>query len=144
MTEAGVVEERRKEFERLQAEICERQRSNSASFDKYILTLSSSGLAISVTAFLNDSANSCVVILFGSWICFFITISVALAAFFVSNKALDRQLEIAQRYYIDLKDESFETPNGWSVLNTYLNGAAGVLFLIALMFLVLYAATRVI
>ncbi|WP_318517743.1 hypothetical protein [Photobacterium leiognathi] len=83
-------------------ELHKRQLLNSDNYDKAILTLSSSGLAISLT-FIKDivplsQAEFLWLIKFG-WIFFLISIVISLLAYITSNKAIDVEMDKAERFY---------------------------------------------
>lgn len=130
-------------FEEYRKEIFRRQRINSESYDKYLLALSSSGVGVSV-AFMHLFTP-----IHWLWLVsvvlalFFVAVILSLAAFPVSNKALDRQLEIAESYYMGEVEEAFEKSNAVEKCNITLNLLAGIIFVLALIGLVLFVARNV-
>lgn len=123
-----------KQFEAFRDEIRKRELSNTENYDKTILSLSSSGLALSLTAIHYvvplGSANNICILKFG-WILFGLTILLSIVAYWVSNKALNMQLEPARQYYMDGVDNVFEKRNLWSSINNMINFLSGVSFLVA-------------
>ena len=111
-----------------------RQLSNTENYDKTVLTLSSSGLALSLTAIkfaipLATANYVCLIQI--SWWLFCITIIIAIVAYWVGNKALDVQLKIAEDYYAKGIEEAYSRKNRYSDVNDWLNIIAGVAFMIA-------------
>ncbi len=124
-------------------EIHKRQLSNTENYDKSILTLSSSGLAISLT-FLNIMIPTGKIqslwLIKTSWILFLLTIGCSLIAYLVSNSALNSQLEIAENYYIKAQESAFNQKNFFSKFNNILNYFVGAFFFLALLFTVIFLA----
>lgn len=83
-------------------ELIERQFSNSESYDKAILTLSSAFLALSLT-FIKDVLGAGPVrdvwTLYASWMVFAAAIICTVASFRVSDAALNVQVDLIERYY---------------------------------------------
>ena len=116
-------------------DLLKRQLSNTENYDKTILTLSSSGLAISLT-FLNfiiprGSANF-IWIIQASWVCFLLSIVFSLIAYHVSNKAIDSYLVIAEDYYTHGDGTAFNRRVLPSIINTWINHIVGILFCVAI------------
>lgn len=127
-------------------EVRKRQLSNNENYDKTILSLSSAGLALSLTAIrfvVPLEIASYLDLIKWSWWLFGITIFISIVAYFVSNKALDRQLEIAERYYEQGHEEAFNEKNGYSDLNNLLNKMAGLTFLIATAFIISFVTFNI-
>ena len=111
-----------------------RQLSNNENYDKTVLTLSSSGLALSLTAikFAIPLATAKYLLLIqGSWWLFGATILISIIAYWISNKALDIQLKNAEDYYSKGNEDAFSKKNWYSDVNDWLNMTAGVTFIIA-------------
>ncbi|WP_067522848.1 hypothetical protein [Endozoicomonas ascidiicola] len=126
-------------------EVHKRQLSNTENYDKSILTLSSSGLAISLT-FLKlivpiEIAGNLWLIQ-ASWFLFLVSIILSLIAYLVSNSALNLQLEIAHKYYIEAQASAFSKGNYFSKLNEWLNRIVGLSFALALGFTVIFVITN--
>lgn len=128
-------------FDSFRDELLKRQLSNTENYDKSILTLSSAGLAISLTFFkfivpVNMSEELWLMKL--SWICFLSTVILSLAAYLVSNAAITRQLKIAEDYYVNQKESAFNNKNWLSSINNWLNYLVGLLFAIAITTVVIF------
>lgn len=111
-----------------------RQLSNTENYDKTLLTLSSSGLALSLTAIkfaIPLATAKYLLLLKGSWTLFGLTVFISIIAYWISNKALDKQLEIAEEYYSKNISNAFSKKNWYSIINNWLNIMAGIAFLIA-------------
>ena len=112
-------------------ELLKRQLSNTENYDKSILTLSSAGLAISLT-FINSIVPlkhaSHIWLMKCSWIFFLLSILISLMAYLVSNAAISKQLSIAEDYYINRLQSAFNKKNWLSSLNNWLNVSVGILF----------------
>ncbi len=128
-------------FNSFRDESWKRQLSNTESFDKTVLTLSSAGLALSLT-FLKlivpvDKADY-LWLLKTSWICFLLAIIFSLGAFIISNKAINRQLQIAEDYYVNRKASAFNQQNWFSIINNWLNNFVGLNFVFAITTVVIF------
>ncbi|ECH9260197.1 hypothetical protein AVA06_001026 [Salmonella enterica subsp. enterica] len=95
-------------FATYKAEVDKRELSNTDNYDKNILTLSSAGLAISLTVFKDIALydqTAHIWLLYSAWILFGCAILATIFSFLISNAALRAELEIAYKYYIE-EDES--------------------------------------
>ncbi len=122
-------------------ELHKRQLLNSDNYDKAILTLSSSGLAISLT-FIKDivplsQAEFLWLIKFG-WIFFLISIVISLLAYITSNKAIDVEMDKAERFYDNGNEAARFEKNNFSIINKYLNYFTGLSFVVALIAIVMF------
>ena len=111
-----------------------RQLSNNENYDKTVLTLSSSGLALSLTAIkfaIPLEKAKYLFLIQGSWWLFGATILISIIAYWISNKALDIQLKNAEDYYSKGNEDAFSKKNWYSDVNDRLNMTAGVTFIIA-------------
>ncbi|MGI2028681.1 hypothetical protein [Endozoicomonas acroporae] len=128
-------------FDNFRDELLKRQLSNTESYDRAILTLSSSGLAVSV-AFLKlifpASGTDHLYFMQVSWLFFVLTIICSLVAYWVGNKAIDEQLIIAEDYYVHNQEDAFERPNIYSTFNDKLNVCTGGFFIIAIISMMLF------
>jgi hypothetical protein len=130
-----------KVHDKFRDELLKRQLSNTENYDKTILTLSSSGLALSLTflKFLIPSEGAEYIwLIVTSWICFLISIIISLIAYYVSNLAISKQLIISHDYYINQNDNAFEEKNNASSWNKTLNNFVGISFVIAMIILVIF------
>ena len=127
-------------------DVRKRQLSNNENYDKTILTLSSSGLALSLTAIkfaIPLATASHLFLIQGSWWLFGITIFISIIAYWVSNKALDIQLENAEDYYSKGIEDAFSKKNWYADVNDWLNMTAGVTFIIATAFIISFVTFNI-
>ncbi|MDE1516056.1 hypothetical protein PUN32_13760 [Vibrio sp. dsl-7] len=128
-------------YDKFRDELLKRQLSNTENYDKSILTLSSAGLAISLTFLTTIVPMSHAAYLWlikVSWFCFLFSIFCSLLAYLVSNAAITKQMSIAENYYVNKISSAFNQRNWLSVLNDCLNYVVGVLFSIAILAVVLF------
>lgn len=120
-------------FMRMKDEISKRELSNSENYDKTILTYSGFGLTFSM-AFIKDVVPLKTAIglstLYASWIFFVCAIICVIISYFMSQKGLKRQIQIAECYYLKNCDKAFELPNKWAKLTDNLNMISGALFIL--------------
>lgn len=134
-------ETRREMFDKYEAELRSRELSNSQQYDKAILTLSSAGFTISVTAFQALKGHTeieNVFFLVCSWWLFFLTIAISLLGFVVGNSAIRRQIKFANDYYIQCFKDAGPKTSFLVRLNSALNILAGITFLTAIGFTITF------
>lgn len=137
----SVDAETRKIYDDYRKELLERQRINSSNFDKVILSLSTATIGIS-TSFINNIIElgkaDCIILLQTSWFSLSLVIISTVASFLVSQKALDKQLEYAEQYYIEGKDEYGSKKSFLSQVTDFLNIFSGIIFMLAIMLLIVF------
>jgi hypothetical protein len=123
-------QQRQRLWAKARDELLERQFSNSESYDKAILTLSSAFLALSLT-FLKDlhvaGPMQAVWALYLSWITFALAIVSTLVSFRVSDWAISKQLEQLHAYYLEHKEEAYPDRSRARWVES-LNAGSGILF----------------
>jgi len=127
-------------------DLLKRQLSNSESYDKAILSLSSSALALSLTAIKFvvplDGANY-LWILKISWGLFLLTVILSLSAFLISNHAISKQLIIAEKYYIKALFSSQTEKNVFTRINSILNHLTGIVFILAISMVIFFVTINI-
>ena len=131
-------------------ELLKRQLSNSQLFDKAILTLSSAGLGFSL-AFIRkgvslDEATQ-VYLLYFSWGLFFLAIASTLISFFTSQRAISKQLEFNEGYYLgnegkpsNSENKADNSKNRWNQITNTLSCFSLIFYLLAILLTVLFIA----
>lgn len=122
-------------FATYKAEVDKRELSNTDNYDKNILTLSSAGLAISLTVFKdiaphNQTAH--IWLLYSAWVLFGCAILSTIFSFLISNAALRAQLEIAHKYYIEEDESVFGKVSLESKALDWVNRFSGGFFVLAI------------
>jgi len=125
-------------------EITKRQLSNSEAFDKAILTLSSAGLALSLTFFkfvipVNQATS--INIIEQAWFLFLAAIISTIISYITSQRALTLELNHAEKYYLEDKEEYENKHNPASDVTNVLN-AVSALFFIGAIISVVYFVTE--
>ena len=126
--------ENQKLFSERRQELVDRQLSNSEAQDKAVLTLSSSGLILSIS-FIRyvvdlDSAEYSW-LLFMSWAFFAWAVVSTICSYLVGQKAINDSIEISYKYYID-DDDDFENVIPLSAkINDFINLISSISFIIA-------------
>lgn len=133
-------------YDNFRDELNKRQLSNTENYDKAILTLSSAGLAISLSFIKNivplDKAEY-LYLLKISWGAFLISIVLSLIAYLISNAAMKRQLLIAEDYYVNKRKSALTEKNKLSTYNDRLNLIMGLFFILAISILVLFVTLNI-
>ena len=126
--------ENQKIFSERRKELIDRQLSNSEGQDRAILTLSSSGLVISVSfiRFIVDLDHAIYTnLLLASWFFFALAVISTVISYLIGQKAINDSIEISYKYYID-DDDDYEniTPLS-SKINDKVNLLSSIAFMIA-------------
>jgi hypothetical protein len=118
-----------------------KQISNSENFDRSILTLSASGLGLSLV-FIKDIAPLKDAIfrqfLLGSWIFFTAAIIATIVSFMTSQQAIRFQIDRAQKYYLERRDEYLNKTCLSARLTEAINFTAGATFIAAVVCTVVF------
>lgn len=118
-----------------------RQISNAVNYDNAILTLSSAGLGLSLV-FIKDilpiEKVDYLSLLISSWFLFGAAIISVIVSYFTSQKAIDKQLDIAYDYYIKEEEGAFKKKNNFSICTERLNKLSGFLCIMAIAITILF------
>lgn len=127
------------ELKEYRALLIEAEQKAQEDFDKTVLTLSGGALGISF-AFVKDIIGDEPIIhacyLLTSWIIWGISVLCVLASFYFSQQALRKTIS-----QLDADKIYEQSPGGWySRLTAILNALGGVLFLVGVVLIVIFAA----
>ncbi|EBF4785150.1 hypothetical protein AC369_22150 [Salmonella enterica subsp. diarizonae] len=117
------------------AEVDKRELSNTDNYDKNILTLSSAGLAISLTVFKDIAPHGQIAhiwLLYSAWVLFGCAILATIFSFLISNAALRSELEVAYKYYIEEDESVFGRVSLISKILSWVNRFSGGFFVLAI------------
>ncbi len=132
----GEQELRLKLYAEARADLLKRQLSNSENADRAILSVSTAALGFSL-AFLKDIVPLHEAIFpylpYLSWAFFALSIVLTLLSFFSSQKAIDEQLLLAHRYYIDRDEEAITFRPIAAKLTDILNKAGAISLVMGLL-----------
>lgn len=141
-----VLNEVRKIHDAYRKELLERQRANSSNFDRVILSLSTAIVGLSIS-FLNDVFSlkdaECLILLKLSWGAFSFVIILTVVSFIVSQKALDRQMDYAEKYYLNDKEEYGTKKSFLARLTDLFNLFSGIIFIIGILLLIIFVNQNV-
>ena len=116
-------------------DLLKRQLSNSENADRAVLTVSAAALGFSL-AFIKDivplGTAAYTALLYLSWLCFVLAIIITLVSFFTSQYAIDEQLVLAERYYLQHDEEALKTRPVFATITDRLNIAGAVIFVIGI------------
>ncbi len=118
-------------------------RAGQEQYDKYLLTLSGGGLAISLTLIkdvFSKTQLTCPSTLIFSWAFFCISITFTIASFMTSQKSLRTHLDNYETYIATGNDEKLKAHNPNETLTNFLNYASGVCFFIAVVATIVFAS----
>lgn len=124
-------------------DLLKRQLSNSENADRAVLTVSTAALGFSL-AFLKDivplATASQPWLLYLSWLCFVLAIIITFASFFTSQKAIDDQLTLAERYYLHHDDDAYAEKSTYVTITDRLNLSGSVVFVVGIVMTCAFAA----
>ena len=122
--------EKQKLLAEIRAELLKRQLSNAENYDKAIVSLSTAFLGFSFI-FLKDLVPATkaiwVSLLYGSWIILTFAVLSTIVSFWVSQKALNVQLEKAEDYYLN-DNQAALSRSLVAKATDWINGLSGALF----------------
>lgn len=141
------LKRRRELLDRRYQDLSERQLSNTQSYDRTILTLSSALLGFSIAAVrfiapIEAMTAACLMIV--SWTLLGVVMVLSVTAFWVSNQAIDKQMDYAERYYERYEDEFFNKKSGWDTANDFLNLASGSAFVAAITLIIIFVSINLV
>jgi hypothetical protein len=146
MTADKTEEERKRIYVSTRQDLLNRNLSNSEKYDNAILTLSTGVLGISM-AFIKDivplNRADYVPLLKISWCLFGAAIISTLTSFLVSQLAIKRQLEYAEKYYLDSQEEYLNKKNRPAAWTDYINYVSGGFFVAGIIATVLFVSANV-
>jgi hypothetical protein len=128
-------------FDKLRDDLLSRDLSNTENYDKAILTLSSSSLALSLTVlkFIVPFSTAIYTLLLKSaWVLLAVSVICSLCAYLISNKAMAIQLNNARDYYKNGIEDAFSRKTIFTTINSYLNLLTGLTFSVAICFLIAF------
>ncbi len=118
-------------------------RAGQEQYDKYLLTLASGGLAISlmmIKEIFGKAPLACPTILICSWVLFCLCIISTIASFLTSQKCLRRHLQKYEEYVVTINDENLKKLDPLERLTTFLNYASGTFLVLAIITTVAFAS----
>ena len=122
------------------------QQQSYQQFDKAILTLSSSGLGVSII-FLRDIlpleqiTDYCFLI--ASWILFTISIICTLISFLASQYAYGEQLKLIDAYFLKKDSDALANKNRFAQITEGLNIFAAVFFILAVISTIMFVSINI-
>jgi len=129
------IDEGRKLFSEMRAELAKIRLSNAENFDKSVLTYSTAGLAFSL-GFLKDFVpiNQAAQpwLLYLSWAMFVACVVSTMSSFLLSQQAVEVQLRINERYYLRGEGEALKEANVFGKLTDVLNYFSAICFVAAI------------
>jgi hypothetical protein len=119
--------------------------SNSEGFDRAILTLSSAGLALSITV-VKDLVRSGPIhqawSLPACWVLFALSIATVVISYITSQQGINDHMEYAHKYYEEGDDEYWNKSSPWRHWTIRLGYVGGALFLLAIALLIWFSISN--
>lgn len=138
--------ERKRLYEKFRDYLVELQKSNSQNFDKAILSLSSTTLAISL-AFIKDIVGlnqaNCLILLKFSWFSLVAAIIITVLSFLFSQAGINKQLEYAEQYYINQKDDYLTKKNPLKILSNFSGYFSAFFFIAGIVLTVIFVVSNI-
>ncbi|WP_289102767.1 hypothetical protein [uncultured Marinobacter sp.] len=138
--------ENQKMFSERRQELINRQLSNSESQDRAVLTLSSSGLVLSVSFIrfvVELEAAVYTWLLYASWGLFATAVISTILSYLVGQKAINDSIEVSYKYYIEDDDDYQDVIPVSSKVNDKVNLISSVSFMFAVVTVALFIALNV-
>ena len=135
MDEETEHEQRQRLYKAYRDELLKRDLSNTESYDKAVLFLPSAALGVSTSTIDTfvplDTAHQ-LILLKSGWALLTFTVIFSLAAHLISNKAIKIEIEHAEKYYLEGKDEFLNKKNKYRGANTAVSYSVGATLSLAL------------
>lgn len=133
-------------YDKTRDELLKQQISNSETYDKSLLTLSSAFLGLSL-AFVKDIVPRAEVrhlwILFLSWAAFTVVIVGTIWSFIYGQRVIKRLLDGARRYYKEKDQMAFEESRKYSDKLDRVNERSGFVFIVAVLLSVAFVFVNI-
>ena len=143
--EANDKEQRERLFKDSYDELVRKQISNSENFDRSVLTLSASGLGLSL-AFLKDivplAQTHARWVLVVSWALFCIAIVATITSFMTSQAAIRFQINAAQKYYLERAEAYRSKTSIAGRITDWLNRLSGAAFIAAIICTIVFVVVN--
>ncbi len=140
-------QERQRLYDRTRDDLLKRQLSNSENADRAILTVSAAALGFSL-AFIKDvvklSEAEWLSLLYVSWLSFALATVCTLLSFFSSQRAIVKQLTLAERYYLLQDEQALNVRPKAAVITEWLNGGGAFLFVLGLVATCLFVSVNLV
>jgi hypothetical protein len=138
-------QQRQRLHDAARSELLDRQRSNSESYDKAILTLASGALGLSLS-FIKDILPASeparrVCLLYVSWILLTAAIITTVASFLLSNEAINQALRQNTEYYLKRNESAFVRTKLSRAVDAS-NYASGILFVFGIVLTVIFVSVN--
>lgn len=127
-------------YQKTREDILKRQLSNNENFDRAILTLSSAGLALSVTFLKGSDHQVHFWILIASWICFVLAIVVTIISYQTSQRGLMKLLSQSERYHLHGDESVLKERNRFAEWTERCAVISAIAFVLAIVLLLIYFA----
>lgn len=121
--------------------LVESRRQSYQQFDRAVFLLSGGGLTVSLTLLKNIipfKAAEYKILLASTWTFFTLPIMLTLLSFIFSRRALDKQIQYAEEYFVKKERDAFDKKNIEARVTEYLNYSSGVSFFIGVVSLLLF------
>jgi hypothetical protein len=122
------MKEKRELHSKFRDDLLKRQLSNNENYDRAILTLSTAALGLTVTFIRNLTTLKCPGVLITAWVCMVLAIMAIVISYPISQKAIDKQLEFAERYYIQDDESAADAKNHLAIYHDIFVTSAGFIF----------------
>ena len=137
--------DRKELYEKTKNELLEKQMSNSETYDKALLSLSSAFLGLSIT-FTKDivpiNEAICTSLIYYSWVLFAFTIIITISSFIYGQKAIPKLIVAARQFYIDENDGAYKVSETHSKRIELFNTTSGITFICAILLTITFVLTN--
>ena len=138
--------EAKRMYDRLRDDLMKRDLSNTENYDRAIFTVSSAflGASIAFIKFVVPWEHAALIpLLIFCWAFLFLALTFSIFSYPLGNRALALRKHQAERYYLHEDEDAFNERNPPEVLNKFLNVAAGVLLVLAMLLLIIFVSINI-
>ena len=130
--------EKRDNYSKFRDDLLKRQLSNNENYDRAILTLSTAALGLTVSFIRDLQQPTYRGLLIAAWFFLVLAIIAIISSYPISQKAIDKQLEFAERYYIQDDESAADAKNHLAVCHDNLVTFAGISFVAGIIFTLVF------
>jgi hypothetical protein len=123
--------EAEKTYHEFRTHLIESRHKSYEQFDKAVFYLSGGGLIVSLTFLKGITPIETAVsknLLVTTWILFVMPLILTLLSFILSQKSLDRQIDLTDDYFLRDDQSALSKTNTFSVITKYMNYSSATLF----------------
>ena len=139
-------QENSQQYANYRSHLVESRYQSHNQFDKAIFLLAGGGLTVSLTIIKDlicfEQATT-KFLLYWSWALFIVPLITTLLSFLISIKAIDKQIDATDRYYLEDDEDAINQKNVYADITKYFNYVSATSFVLAVVCMMLFTYCNV-